>query len=253
MTTMTRFCMNGTKLLIQAVFLFAVSLFAPASAAVVTVYWTGAITDCFHFGGEASAGVADGAPISGELSFETDSYETHFSLHGSHTFGDGYHYGSTASMNFSIAGSEWMISGTDLNLISYAFEAKQAFDSFSTSARNLPILFPGYVGEFEAGFALFAENSPFSIFDTSEIENAVFDFENPTSGGGFLTTRLLDENSDIVEGYYLAFTITQSSSSQIPEPSIPAFLGAVSCATLARRSRKQAEQAGAGNRRSPGV
>ena len=141
-------------------------------------------------------------------------------------------------MHFSVAGSEWLISGTDLSLIHYVFGSKQAFDPFSRSTNHVPILFPGYVGEFDAGFALFSENSPFRVFDTSDIENAVFDFENPTSGGGFLTTRRLDGNNNIVEGYYFNFSITQSSSSPIPEPSIPAYLGALFCMMLARRTRK---------------
>ncbi len=219
-------------------FLVAASSVAPTSAAVVTVYWSGMITDYTHFGGQLPAGVANGAAISGALSFEADSYDTHLAVTGSHTFGDRYRYGSIASMQFNVTGSEWGISGTDLSLISYVFEPKQAFDAFSDSDRNGILVFPGYVGEFEAGFALFAESSPYPVFSGSDISTAAFDFENPTSGGGFLTTRRLDANDDIVEGYYLTFTIIQSSSSPIPEPSIPAYLGAVVCAMLVGRSRK---------------
>jgi hypothetical protein len=240
--------MLNTKLLILPTFLLAASLVTPTSAAVVTVYWAGTITGYTHFGGQLPAGVANGVAISGALSFETDSYDTHFSITGSHTFGDRYRYGSIASMQFNVTGSEWRISGADLSLISYVFEPKQAFDAFSDSDRNGVLLFPGYVGEFEAGFALFAESSTYPIFSDSDISTAAFDFENPTSGGGFLTTRRFDENDDIVEGYYLTFTITQSSSSPIPEPSIPIYLGAVFCAILVRRSRKpQAEQDVHGN------
>jgi hypothetical protein len=223
----------------MAAILFSLVHVAPTSAAVVTVYWTGTITDCLYFGGAMPAGVANGAPISGELVFETSQYESHTYINGSHNFSERYRYGGTTSLQFSVPGCDWVISGTDISLTGYSFEPKQAFDVFSTSDRNGPLVFPGYVGAFEAAFALFAEISPYPVFDTSNIDAAVFDFEHPTSGSGFLSTRLFDENDNIVEGYYLGFTISQSSSNPIPEPSVPVLIGTAICAFFSRRFREQ--------------
>ena len=219
------------------------TLVAPASAAVVTVYWTGTITQYSYFGGAVPAGLANGVSISGDLSFDTANYDSRVYLNGSHSFGERYGYGSSALLRFSVANSEWILVGTDITFDTKSYEPMQSFDATSHSDRNGFLAFPGYAGMFAGGFALFAENSPYPVFDSSDIETAAFDFENPTSGGGSLTTQLLDVHGDIVEGYYLSFTISQSSSSPIPEPSVPLFFVVGTCAVLARRSRQTTSRA----------
>lgn len=214
------------------------TLVAPASAAVVTVYWTGTITQYSYFGGAVISGLSIGVPISGDLSFDTSDYDSRIYLNGSHSFGDRYHYGSSTLLRFSVSSSNWILAGTDITFDTKSYELVQSFGADSHSDRNGFLVFPGYAGMFSGGLALFAEDSPYPIFDSSDIETAAFDFENPTSGAGSLSTLLLNEQGDIVEGYSILFTISQSSSSPIPEPSIPLFFAAGCFAIVALRSRQ---------------
>ena len=226
-----------------SILLFAGAFAESARSAVVTVYWTGAITDIFEFGiGGVPSGISIGTPISGELVFDSTQFIATSAINGSSSFGDVYRYDGALSLNVYAGSHDWSILGSDVGLINYTSRPRQAFDVFSTSDRNTYDSFPGYVGAFEVGFALFAEASPFSIFDTTDMENATFDFEHPTSAAGSLTTRLLDENDDFVDGYYLDFIISQSSSSPIPEPSVCLLMAFAATVLAAQRRKQPAEQ-----------
>jgi len=230
--------------------LLAAGTFASqAHSSVVSVYWTGTITGYFEFGvGALPTGVSVGSPITGELRFDTDEYSTASRILGSDTFGDVFRFGESLSLNIASGSQEWNILGSDIGLITNTSAGQQAFDVFGTSERHTAESFAGYVGAFEVAFALFAKATPFSIFDTSDLQSAIFDFERPTSASGFLSTRLLDENDDFVDGYYLDFSIHRSSSSPIPEPSISILLAFTAMSVVIRRYRNgEAEQVGAGD------
>lgn len=209
-------------------------------AATLQVHWSGTVSYLNEFApGAVPDGVAEGASVSGTLNIDLPDYDQYMSLNGSHSFGEAYRYSGGLSHTLTIGESQWSVVGGGVSFIYYSYEPKAAFDIFSTSDRSEYISFPNFVGPFELGYAFFAENSP-PIFSLSDgIEEASFDLEQSAYANGFLSSRLWDENDDIVDGYYLTFDITSISSAVVPEPSSATFALAGTSLLWLRRDRKR--------------
>jgi hypothetical protein len=79
-------------------------------SAVVTIYWSGAITKVDDYGGVSiPSGLTVGNTISGDVSFETTSYTTEHGFDISDVTGRVYSYDSALSSRVYVAGTEWVI------------------------------------------------------------------------------------------------------------------------------------------------
>jgi len=210
----------------------------PIYSAVITLSWKGIIDNLVEFNPDSvPAGTVIGAAVSGVLVFETNQYTQHLNIQASHEYGERYRFDSGLTNSVTIDANQWHLTGSSLDLIGYVYEPTQAFSVFAISERNSTEAFPGYVGSFEFGLALFATNSPRGLFDSLDLESANFELASATSASGFLSTRLWDENDDIVQGYYMSFVVTGISSTSVPEPSDGLMIMTSVLSWVARRRR----------------
>jgi hypothetical protein len=183
-----------------------------AEGKLISLYWSGHITDIVSFGPEAvPSGISQGDLIRGSLTFETLQYSSISRLYGNVESGYLYQYKKGLKQTIYIETWKWVIKGADIRLIDSLSYPQRAFDVFSTSEDYYYDSFPNYVGTFEYGFALFDSNSPLELFDSYQIENLHLALDEVSSAGGFLSTRLWDNNGDIINGYYIDFEIDQTS------------------------------------------
>ncbi len=196
---------------------------AEAEVNLISLSWSGHISGVTSFRQDAvPSGISQGDLISGSLTFEPGQYSASSYIYGNIVTGYEYRYGDGLEQTINIGLWEWVINGADISLTNSFSYTSQAFDVFSTSEKCSFDSFPNYVGRFEYGFALFDKDTPLNLFDSYQIEGLQLILDEVSEASGFLTTRLWDDNRDVVDGYYITFVIDEISHSPIvPKPASP--------------------------------
>ncbi len=196
----------------------ALMLFSVRAAAEQKgIYWRGHIASVTSFSTDSVPDdVYAGATISGNL-----LYDPVHCLRRSYVMGDSSGYKHTFSNNFEqtikVSTNEWKIRGGFISFIYNRNIPWDAVDVFSTQDNSQYQSFPKYVGTHEVGFAVFDDESPYELYESSyDITNAAINWHQICFANGFLTTRRWDENGDIVEGYYMTFDIDVVFPTPIP-------------------------------------
>ena len=217
---------------------FASIYTAKSEAALISLNWTGQVTSVTSFKEDAvPTAILLGSVVTGNLVFESSQYDSSSSILGSISSGINYHYTESLQQTVNIETWKWAINGADVSLVENLSTNRQAFDVYSTSEDYNYSLFPNYVGRFEYGFALFDRVVPLQLFDSSQMQSP--DLNEVTDAGGFLTTRLWDEQRNIVNGYYITFDINEVSYSPVPlPPTLFLFISGLG-AILFKSKRKQ--------------
>lgn len=181
------------------------------------IYWRGHVASITSFStGSVPDNVYTGAAISGSL-----VYDPAHRLRRSYIMGDSSGYKHTFSNHFeqtiNVSTNEWKIIGGFISFIYNRNIPWDAVDVFSTQDTSQFLSFPKYVGTHEVGFAVFDDESPYDLYESSyDITNAAINWHQICFANGFLTTRRWDENDDIVDGYYMTFDIDAVFPTPIP-------------------------------------
>jgi len=181
------------------------------------IHWQGHVASITSFSaGSVPDNVYTGASISGQLLYDPDACLYRSSLSGDSS---GYRY--TFSNDFVqtiwVNSNQWQVTGGRLTFLYTGYIPWEAVDVFSTQDTSQYQSFPKYVGTHEVGFAVFDDESPYDLYQSSyDITNAAINWHQICFANGFLTTRRWDENDDIVEGYYMTFDIEAVFPTPIP-------------------------------------
>ena len=181
------------------------------------IHWDGQISSVTSFStGSVPPEVHVGARIAGELKYET-SGSTGSSYQMGDTSGYKHHFTNQFMNTISVGTNHWQIEGGYIGFLYNRNMPWDVIDMYCTTNNSQYLHFPNYVGRYEFGFALFDNISPYQLYkNSSSIYSATIHWTHMSrNGSGHLCSRRW-EGGDIVEGYYISFTINSASPTEIP-------------------------------------
>jgi len=204
---------------LQFIFLLVIATIniEKSEAAMLSLNWSGQVTSITSFNENAvPASIAIGSEVLGSLVYDLTGYNSSYDVFG-FFYGSTYRYPEGLRRTIDIGAWKWAFNGGDISLVRYPLTF-QAFDIYTTSENYGYDLFPNYVGRFEYGVAFFDSDYPFGLFGSSAMQKP--DLNQMTVANGFLTTRLWDNQDNIIDGYYITFDIDEASFNSVPLPSM---------------------------------
>lgn len=209
--------MNTIKCINLLLVVFAVNAFlSNAVAREINIYWSGKVDGIVEFKDNAlPSGITVGDKIYGTLRCDQEFYDHESSILGNIDYGNVYTYFRGLNQSIHIGKYNWVLDSGDITLSSSFFSENgdKVLDVFTYSGHPFHefsyIEFPNHVEEFEIGFAIGDDRLPLNFFDTYLLNEANFNINEVTWGGGIINTRTWNSDRDIIDGYYISFVISE--------------------------------------------
>ena len=192
-----------------------------ASANLVVFEWEGVIDYVHeHQVDAAPESIFLGNKVSGTLRYDRTESDSVVHIHGNIS-GSRYTFTDSILLEFIVGDDVWRFFGATISLklwniigpTTLLFQSQSTSDTFEFES------FPNFAGNFNADFFAQDEVYPLAFWSSPDLEFADFDITHFTSGGGGISTVLLDVNGDIIDGYSFSFDVTNLTITTIPEPS----------------------------------